>query len=81
MAYTVLLHLPNEDPILAEIDELPKPDDTNVTVTNMRKRDGTRLSYVDGEAEKFIFPWHRITFIEVMPSEAERAKVMKFFRE
>jgi hypothetical protein len=81
LAYSVILHLPNEDPLLAEMDELPKPGDTNVTCSNLRKRDGTRVGYVDSEAERFIFPWHRITFIEIMPSEAERAKVMKFFRE
>ncbi len=81
MAYTVILHLPNEDPILAEMEDLPKPNDTCVVVSNMRKRDGNRLNYVEVEAERFIFPWHRISFIEVLPSEAERAKVMKFFRE
>ena len=81
MAYTVILHLSNEDPILAEMEELPKSNDTSVIVSNMRKRDGNRLSYVEAEAERFILPWHRITFIEVMPSEAERAKVVKFFRE
>lgn len=81
MAYTVILHLPNEDPILAEMEELPKPNDMCVIVSNMRKRDGNRLNYVEVDAEQFIFPWHRISFIEVMPSEAERAKVMKFFRE
>lgn len=77
----MILHLPNEDPLLAEMDELPKAGDTSVTVSNIRKRDGSRVGYMDADAERFIFPWHRITFIEVMPSEAERAKVMKFFRE
>ncbi|MBI1802752.1 MAG: hypothetical protein HY259_13020 [Chloroflexi bacterium] len=81
MAFTIILHLPNEDPILAEMEDLPKPGDSSVIVTNMRKRDGGRLTYIDGEAEQFILPWHRITFIEVLPSEAERAKVVKFFRE
>ncbi len=81
MAYSVILHLPNEDPLLAEMEELPKAGDTNVILSNLRKRDGSRVGYVDSDAERFIFPWHRITFIEVMPSEAERAKVVKFFRE
>lgn len=81
MAYSVILHLPNEDPVLAEMEELPKPGDSNVIVSNMRKRDGGRIGYVDEDAERFIFPWHRINFIEVMPSEAERAKVVKFYRE
>jgi hypothetical protein len=63
------------------MDELPKAGDTNITVTNIRKRDGSRVTYLDGDAERIIFPWHRITFIEIMPSEADKAKLVKFFRE
>jgi predicted alpha/beta-fold hydrolase len=81
VAYSVILHLPNEDPLLAELDELPKAGDTNVSVTNIRKRDGGRVAYLDGDAERVFFPWHRITFIEIMPSEAEKAKLVKFYRE
>ena len=81
MAYSIILHLPNEDPVMAEMEELPKVSDAFVMVSNMRRRDGNRLAYVEADAERFIFPWHRITFIEIMPSEAERAKVVKFFRE
>jgi hypothetical protein len=27
-----------------------------------------------------IFPWHRITFVELMPSDEERSSVVDFFR-
>jgi len=81
VAYTVILHIPNEDPLLAEMDEMPKPADMYLTVSNIRRRDGSRLSNVDAEAEKFFYPWSRINFVEVLASEAENAKVMKFFRE
>lgn len=81
MAYTVILHIQNEDPLLAEMDELPKPADMFVMVSNIRKRDGSRVNNIDMEAERFMYPWTRVNFIEVLTSEAERAKVMKFFRE
>jgi hypothetical protein len=81
MAYTVILHIQNEDPLLAEMDELPKPADMFVMVSNIRKRDGSRVNNIDMEAERFMYPWTRVNFIEVLASEAERAKVMKFFRE
>jgi hypothetical protein len=81
VAYTVILHIPSADPVLAEMEELPKPNDSFVVVRNMRTRDGNQLSYIDPDAETFILPWHRLTFIEVLPSEDERAKVLKFFRE
>ena len=81
MAYSVILHLPNEEPILAEMEALPKPDDTNIIVNNLRKRDGGRVAYLDAEAEKIVFPWHRVSFIEILPNDAEREKLVKFFRE
>ena len=81
MAYTVILHMPSADPVLAEMEELPRPGDTSIVVTNIRTKEGDVVGYIDREAETFIFPWHRVSFIEVLPSEAERAKVLKFFRE
>ena len=81
MAYNIILHLPNEEPVLAEIEELPKATDTSLIVSNLRRRDGGRVNYLDAEAERILFPWHRISFIEILPSEAEREKLVKFFRE
>lgn len=81
MAYSVVIHLLNEDPILAEIDELPKPQDTNIIITNPRRRDGKQVHYIDARASQVVFPWNRITFIEVFPSEEEEAEVVEFFRD
>jgi len=81
MAYTVIIHLHNEDPIVAEMDELPKPEDSSIIVVNPRKRDGKQVHYIDPEATQVIFPWTRITFIEVFPSEEEEAEIVEFFRE
>jgi len=78
---TVVVHVMNEDPIMAEIDELPDPSDQCVTLTNPRRRDGKPVHYVAEEALSVIFPWHRISFIEVMPSEEARAEIDLFFRE
>jgi hypothetical protein len=38
------------------------------------------LHYVTEGATSFIFPWTRITFIEIMETEEER-EVVEFFRE
>lgn len=81
MAFTVLLHIANADPILAEMDEMPVTGASHVVCTNARARDGKPLHYIDQEATRFLFPWHRITFIEVYPSEEERAEVETFFRD
>lgn len=81
MSFTVLIHIANTDPIIAEMDEMPDNDSTYVTCSNVRARDGKPLHYIDPDAVKFAFPWHRITFIEVFPSEEDHAEVETFFRD
>ncbi len=80
MAFEVIIHIQNEDPIVADMDTLPDPTHYSVIVTNPRRRDGRPLHYVTEGATAFIFPWTRINFIEVM--EAEKAEeIVEFFRE
>jgi len=80
VAKTVILHLTGEDPILADIDQEPQTTDLFLRVSNMRKRDGKPVPYIAAGVQAVIFPWHRITFIELMPSEEERSSVVDFFR-
>ena len=76
----IILHLLNEDPILADMDELPDPTHHSIYVTNPRRRDGRPVHYVTEGATGFIFPMTRITFIEIMVTD-EAEKVVEFFRE
>ncbi len=76
----VIIHLHNEDPILAEIEEVPDPTHQSVLLYNPRRRDGRSLHYVTEGARAFIFPWSRISFIEIMGDEEEE-EVIEFFRE
>ncbi len=80
MPKTVILHLTGEDPLVADLDNDPEPGDQFIRVTNMRKRDGKPVSYLAAGVQSVIYPWHRITFIEMMPSEEERSQVIDFFR-
>lgn len=80
MAKTIILHIVGEDPVLADIDQEPQPTDAFIKVTNMRKRDGKEVPYLTAGVQAVIYPWHRITFIELMPSEEERGQVVDFFR-
>ena len=77
----VIVHLSNEDPFVADVEKLPDGGDTNVTFYNPRMRDGKPLRYVTHGMSSIIFPWHRVSFIEVMASEEERREVVEFFRE
>lgn len=79
--YTVIMHVANEDPFVAEMDELPDPSDQVVVFSNPRKRDGKPLPYIDREAVTFMYPWHRINFIEVLAPQKARDEIIEFFRE
>ncbi len=80
MAVEVIIHLHNEDPVLAELESLPDPMHQCMYVVNPRRRDGRSLHYVTEGATSFIFPWTRITFVEIMESEEDK-EVVEFFRD
>ncbi len=80
MPVTVLVHLSGEDPVVGEVEELPAPTDTIITVNNPRRRDGKDLPYIQGNVVTVVWPMHRINFIEIMPT-AEEEKLIGFVRE
>jgi len=80
MAYTLILHVVGELPVAGEVDELPKPTDTLLIVSNPRLRDGKEIHYIDNSVVKVIWPIERITLIEVLESE-EHDKIIGFVRE
>lgn len=80
MAYTVLIHIANEDPVVGEVDELPSPADVSLRIQNPRKRDGKDLAYLQNNVTTVLWPWSRISFVEVLPSGAED-EVIGFVRE
>jgi hypothetical protein len=80
MAYSIILHLTGEPSILGEVEELPKPSDNLITITNPRLRDGKDIHYLEHNVVKVIWPVERITLIEVLESEEEE-HLIGFVRE
>jgi len=80
MSYSIILHIAGETAIAGEIDELPKPTDSIVTVSNPRQRDGKDLHYIDNNVVKVIWPLAKVSFIEILES-AEEEKIIGFVRE
>ena len=80
MAYTILIHILNEEPVVGEVEELPTLTDSNIRLQNPRKRDGKDLHYLQNDVTTVIWPWNRISFIEVLPSGAED-EIIGFVRE
>lgn len=80
MSHIILLHIAGEEPIAGEVEELPKSDDTNITVINPRRRDGKDIHYIDSRAIKVIWPLERISFLEILSGE-EAEQIVSFVRE
>jgi hypothetical protein len=81
MSVTVIVHITNEDAILGEVEEMPTTADQFITVRNPSRKDGKDLHYLEDEVTTMMIPWHRINFIEVMPSADELEEVITFVRE
>jgi hypothetical protein len=80
MAYSVILHISGEPSILGEVEDLPKPTDNLVIVSNPRLRDGKDIHYLEHNVVKVMWPLDRITLIEVLESEDEE-HLIGFVRE
>jgi len=80
MPISVLLHISNEEAVVGEIEQLPAPSDTSVTLNNPRRRDDKELTYLAETVVSVIWPMHRINFIEILPSREEE-ELIGFVRE
>jgi hypothetical protein len=80
MSITVLVHINNEDAVKGEIDRLPDLTDNLILINNPQRKDGKDLHYLDEEVNTLIVPYHRINFIQVLPS-ADVDEIIGFVRE
>ena len=67
MLRNAVLHITNEQPLLADLFELPNPTDVALRLTNLRSLDGKRPIFVDDSKSVFLFPYHRVSFVEIPP--------------
>ncbi|MCM8746681.1 hypothetical protein NET03_09080 [Thermomicrobium sp. CFH 73360] len=79
----VIVHVMNDDPFVAEIDDLPDPRDSYLVLRNPRRRDGKRLPTIADGVTTILYPWHRITFIELLDTERSPAgeELLTIFRD
>jgi hypothetical protein len=80
MSTTVIVHIRNAEPILAEIEELPQASDTLIQLSNQRQRDGKDLMFLERNVVNVIWPLAEISFIEILPGETAE-DVVSFIRE
>jgi hypothetical protein len=63
-----ILHLNNEQPLLADLYEPPSPGDVGLRCTNLRMMNGKRPVFVDDIKSIFFFPYLHIRFVEIPPA-------------
>ena len=61
----MILHINNEQPMLADLFEPPAPGDVGLRCTNLRQMNGKRPVFIDDVASIFFFPYLHIRFLEI----------------
>ena len=60
-----VIHLLNEQPVLADLYEMPQPRDQGLLCTNLRTMDGKRPVFVERSEGVFFFPYLHVRFLEI----------------
>jgi hypothetical protein len=61
-----VIHINNEQPLLADLYGMPTPADVSLVCTNIRMLDGKKPVFIDHQNSVFVFPYLAIRFVEVM---------------
>jgi len=77
--YTLIVHVLNEEPIVGEVERLPQPQDTLLSLYRPRRRDGRPIPYLDVDVTTVYIPLARVSLIELLPPEEE--EIIGFVRE
>ncbi len=62
-----MIHLANEQPLLADLFAMPTAADQTIRCTNLRTLAGKRPVFADDSASIFVFPYTHIRFVEIPP--------------
>ncbi len=80
MSHTVIVHIKNSEPMLAEIDEMPQVTDVLIKLNNPRQKDGKDLIFLERNVVSVYWPWAEISFLEILPGDTAE-EVVSFIRE
>ena len=66
MIRNAVIHINNEQPLLADLYEMPTASDVSLVCTNIRMLDGKKPVFIDHSNSVFVFPYLAIRFVELM---------------
>ena len=67
-----VLHINNEQPLLADLYSIPETSDVAVLCTNVRTLNGKRPVWADNSESVFLFPLVHLRFIEIAPGTIDQ---------
>ena len=70
MIRNVVIHIANEQPLLADLYNMPAETDISLVCTNVRMLDGKKPLFIDHADSTFVFPYLHIRFIEILAGAA-----------
>jgi hypothetical protein len=65
MIKNTVIHLSNEQPLLADLYRMPDPGDVALVCTNLRQKNGERPIFADEIGSTFVFPLVFVRFVEI----------------
>jgi hypothetical protein len=74
VVHDVIVHIANEQPIMADLLALPLSSDTNLICTNVRTMNGKKPVFVSFQDSTFAFPLIHIRFIEIPRAQMEASE-------
>lgn len=72
MIRDAVVHLNNEQPLLADLDAVPQPTDVALVCTNLRTMNGSRPVFVADSQSRFVFPLQFVRFVEIPAASIAR---------
>ena len=75
MIKNAVIHLLNEQPVLADLYQMPQSLDQGLLCTNLRTMDGKRPVFVERSEGVFYFPYLHVRFLEIPPTSTALAGI------
>lgn len=77
---TLLIHVANAEPIKLDVEEMPDPSAIMIIGKNPRDRKDREVDWLDEGVTTVMFPWSRISLIQVIPSKDEQQDFPQLWR-
>jgi hypothetical protein len=77
---SLILHIANQEPVIVDVEEVPKATDTMVIGNNPRDRKEEYVDWVEDNVVTVAIPIWRINYFEVLP-ESDDEDFVTFYRD